>query len=237
VTSSGDRSLFGVASAGLTAIALAPPLRSGDMAAPAPSSPPPPAVVTPAGRFASIGFGSAPVGKHGFIEQTHHPVVHLAQHVISPLTASLFIFGVHKAVQAPAIRTYLRAAWVLARHGHKYPPGWNPAAAAAAAATTTGHASGGASVSRAVAALTTPTGDIGAAVVSTGGRATAAAVAVGSTLPAAAGPESELALPGEVAGPVPHPAPLDLAAEAAAAVVAREEADRSAVIMDHLTQM
>jgi hypothetical protein len=208
--------------------------------------PPPPPVVTPAGRFASIGFGTAPVGKHGFIEQVHHPVVHLAQHVISPLTASLFIFGVHKAVQAPAIRAYLRAAWALARHGHKYPP----SATAAAAATASAWARSAAS-SRAV---TTAAGRAADATASAGTPATKAwllpwtvtAVATPPPPPATAdsalGVEGQsnaaVGMAGEVDGPVPHPAPLDPEAEAAAAVAsAREEADRSAVLMDHLAQM
>lgn len=49
---------------------------------------------------------------HEFRETHHHPIVQISSHVISPLTASLFIFGVHKACQAPAAAAMLRA-WSL----------------------------------------------------------------------------------------------------------------------------
>lgn len=34
--------------------------------------------------------------KHEYDENHHHPIIQVSQHIISPLTASLFIFGVHK---------------------------------------------------------------------------------------------------------------------------------------------
>lgn len=46
-----------------------------------------------------------------------HPVVELANHVVSPLTASLTIFGVHKMWQVPAARAWWTAVGVLARAG------------------------------------------------------------------------------------------------------------------------
>lgn len=52
---------------------------------------------------------------HAFLEQAHHPFVQAMSHVISPLTASLFIFGVHKVAQAPAFRASARAAYILWR--------------------------------------------------------------------------------------------------------------------------
>jgi YidC/Oxa1 family membrane protein insertase len=44
-------------------------------------------------------------------------MVEVLQHTISPLTASMLIFGVHKAWQLPALRAWARSVWILARHG------------------------------------------------------------------------------------------------------------------------
>jgi YidC/Oxa1 family membrane protein insertase len=59
-------------------------------------------------------------GRHAFHQQFHHPIIEVAQHVISPLTAALFIFTAHKVWQAPAAFAYLRSAALLIPRGE-----WN----------------------------------------------------------------------------------------------------------------
>ena len=52
-----------------------------------------------------------------FHEAFHHPVIHVVQHTISPLTASLLIFSIHKAWQIPAMAATIRASRVLFQAG------------------------------------------------------------------------------------------------------------------------
>ena len=48
-------------------------------------------------------------------EEHHHPVVNVAQHLFSPLTATLAILAVHKASQARALWFFGRAARLAGR--------------------------------------------------------------------------------------------------------------------------
>ena len=62
-----------------------------------------------------------PNPKHHFRPALHHPIVHAAQHLISPLTGSLLIFAVHKAWQAPTALATLRGAALLKASGELSP--------------------------------------------------------------------------------------------------------------------
>lgn len=67
---------------------------------------------------------SAPTGPirrvkaHTFHEELTHPIVEIANHIVSPLTASLTIFAVHKTWQVPSVKVYFRALKVLYANGH-----------------------------------------------------------------------------------------------------------------------
>jgi membrane protein insertase Oxa1/YidC/SpoIIIJ len=100
-----------------------------------------------------------------------HWLVEAAQHVISPLTASLFIFGVHKVSQAPAMRTFLRAAWTLAKAKAR---NWRSAAAAGESRHTKASWAAPLTIMAAV-----PTPEITEAVVKLGPAVSGASIAEG----------------------------------------------------------
>ena len=47
----------------------------------------------------------------------HHPFVSIIQHITSPLTSALCIFGVYKASHIPKIRAWLKAIWIINKSG------------------------------------------------------------------------------------------------------------------------
>lgn len=53
--------------------------------------------------------------EHTFNAQFHHPIIHWMQHITSPLTAALLIFGIHKSWQVRIITATLRSAVLFAR--------------------------------------------------------------------------------------------------------------------------
>jgi membrane protein insertase Oxa1/YidC/SpoIIIJ len=53
---------------------------------------------------------------HDYHPSFHHPVIHVMQHWISPLSASLLIFAVHKSGQVHGMTAWLRGASVLLRN-------------------------------------------------------------------------------------------------------------------------
>ena len=59
--------------------------------------------------MAALPHPSPPPPQHAFSRVIHHPLVQLAQHITSPLTASLFVFVIHKSWQAPAFMATAQA--------------------------------------------------------------------------------------------------------------------------------
>lgn len=53
--------------------------------------------------------------KHRFNDAFHHPIIHTLQHITSPLTAAMLIFGIHKSWQMPIVAATLRSAVLFAR--------------------------------------------------------------------------------------------------------------------------
>lgn len=76
---------------------------------------------------AVAGHGHSGRAAHHFDHNRHHPAVEIAQHLISPLTASLTIFVLHKRGQLVAFKASFRAAALRARawrQGIQWPVTW-----------------------------------------------------------------------------------------------------------------